>query len=107
MLLLLVACPIVFVLFRYLWVDKSTPIDGFTALGLVLAPGLLVFLLRVFVPMPYAGFADFFYWIVPAVVLKQGSSMGWGKAVLQGFVVFLIVMVCSVGIALLLGGVGG
>jgi len=104
MLLIALACPIVFVLFKYIWVDKTVPIDGFTALGLVLAPALLVFVLRIFVPEPYVGIADLFYWLIPTVILKQGSTMSWGKAVLQGFVVFMIVILCSILVAILFGG---
>lgn len=99
-----IAAPIVFVLFKYVWTDDSAPMDGFSAAGLVLIPVMLVGVLAVFIPSPYIGFAEVLYWIVPAVMLKQGSTISWGKAILQGFVIFVIVTVSSIAIYLLFNG---
>ncbi len=96
---------IVWAIFRVTAETDKYPVDGFMAFTLVLAPGLLSFLVNFILPTPYSYFAGLLYWIVPTLFLALGLDTPWKSAVWRGFIVFSVIAGLSVISVLITGAV--
>lgn len=88
--------------------DRGKYIDGFTSITFVLAPAILVLLIRALgaafeVPAGYLLFVDILYVLVPLLLLKAMTDYKWGKCIGYAIVVAIIVFISQFAVALLLG----
>lgn len=101
-----IAACLVWALFSLL--DKSGAIDGFTAITLVLAPALLVFVLKMTYlliewPLWVAYLFELAYFLVPLVLIKNITEYAWPKISAYAGAVFAIHILSAVLVSVLLG----
>ena len=107
MITIAIAIVIILILFKTIPALKSIELDTFIALTLVLAPGILLWLVGIFVANPIVIFGlEFIAFVgIPALILKSGANLPTKKALLIGLMVYAVVIVASLPFILLDGGV--
>lgn len=93
MLHIAIAALLVFIFFKI--VDKEKVIDDFASLTFVLAPAILIFLLRMGAfaldtPIWLIYSLDLLYFIVPALLIKNITAYTWLRTGLYAGVVFIL-----------------
>ncbi len=101
-----VATVLILILFKTVPSLKQIELDTFIALALVLAPAILVLILRIFVPNMLVMFVVelLAYVGIPAMILKSGANLPTKKALLLGLMVYGVVLVASLPLMLLGSG---
>ena len=89
-------------------VDREKYVDGFTSITFVLAPAILVLLLRALgaafdIPAVYLYAVDSLYIFVPLLLLKAMTEYSWRKCIGYALLVAFIVFLSQLAIGLLLG----
>lgn len=98
---------IVLILFKTVPGLKNIELDTFIAFTLVLAPGIIVAIIGLFIANPIVLLVvELLAYIgIPTLILKSGAGLPLKKALLLGGMVYLVVIVVTVLAMALTGGV--